>query len=123
MSESRFIDYEKFKIYHTELMKEITPKLMFSTIEELFTLSNWETRDVNSKTYVYGLKEGLMISVGNSIWQLVDSAKFSRLLTVIGVTAADKARIYNTADKCGWKAFNGGGNADSNVTDHVLNMN
>lgn len=117
----KFLDYDGLQRYHSNLVNNLKdlvydPKLMFDDKKSLIVAKNWGD-DRNEQGYVFGLKQGLLITVGNSIWQLTDPAKFMKILNTIEdvSTNADK-----TPTELGWKIV--GKTTDFEVNGHTLNL-
>lgn len=117
----KYLDYDGLQRYHSNLVNNLKdlvydPKLMFDDKKSLVVAKNWGD-DRNEQGYVFGLKQGLLITVGNSIWQLTDPAKFMKILNTIEdvSTKADK-----TSTELGWKIV--GKTTDFEVNGHTLNL-
>lgn len=98
----RFLDYEGFKTYHDELVKNLRdkafdPKRMFTNKAELVDKANWEFKDYG----VLAVRPGLIVTVENKFWQLADAEKFRVTLTRMGESIEEKAKY--TAEELGWK--------------------
>ncbi len=115
----KFLDYEGFQIYHSELVErlkdlEYDPSRMFESKTALLTSSNWNP-DSNGR--IFGLKEGLLVTVDNQIWQLEDPSRFSSILELTGLTPSEKAAAY---EDLGWKVI--GSTVDFNIDGHILQL-
>lgn len=120
MDNKKYLDFEGLKSYHDNLverLKDLTfdPQMMFEDKKSLVTLDNWKHDQYGR---VFGLKKGLMITVGTSIWQLTDPTKFKTKLTMIGMTTDEKSGFTET--ELGWKIV--GSTTDFDVNEHTLNL-
>lgn len=120
MANKQYLDYEGLATYHSELVKRLSdleydPNRMFEDIEDLLSLSKW---GADKYGRVAGLKEGILITVGTSIWQLEDAAKFGEILRSVQ-SVADKILIYTTPESLGWRVVN---NVEFDVTNHILRL-
>ena len=115
----KYLDLEGLGAYHDELTQrladlEYDPDRMFESKTQLFNTNNW---GMDKYGRIAGLKEGLIVTVGNQIWQLVTPATFrTELLSVSPVSE----KIAKTPEQIGWKVI--ANNVDFNVTDHVLEL-
>ena len=115
----KYLDLEGLGTYHGELVQRLTdleydPNRMFTTKSQLFSLNKW----CNDKFgRIIGLKEGLIITVANEIWQLVSPETFSTILRTPG-KISDKVAL--TTEELGWKVV--GNTVDFNVNDHILEL-
>ena len=78
----KYLDLEGLGTYHGELVQRLTdleydPNRMFTTKAQLFSLNKWGNDKFGR---IIGLKEGLIITVANEIWQLVSPETFSTIL-------------------------------------------
>lgn len=117
----QYLDYEGLKTYHSELVDrlkdlEYDPSRMFADKTALLTLDNW---DHDTYGRVFGLKNGLLVTVADKIWQLEDAAKFRLKLTSIGETPAQKSSKYSM-EELGWKIV--GNTVDFDVNGHILQL-
>ena len=120
MDNKKYLDFEGLKKYHDNLVEKLKdlafdPQMMFDDKTSLVTLDNWN-HDQYGK--VFGLKKGLMVTVGTSIWQLEDPDKFKTKLTMIDMSTDDKAKLTET--ELGWKIV--GSTTDFYVDEHTLNL-
>ena len=116
----RYLDYDGLKTYHDELVRELKhlefdPQRMFDTQEDIVTPSNWEADKYGR---VFGLKVGLIVTVGNKIWQLTDPGKFVARMNTVGETIAAKAAL--APEVLGWKIV--GCTTDFDVDEHLLKL-
>ena len=115
----KYLDLDGLGTYHNELVQkmadlEYDPDRMFETKEQLFNTSKW---GMDKYGRIAGLKVGLMVTVGNQIWQLITPATFrSELVSVSPVS--DK--VAKTPEQLGWKIV--GSTVDFSVNDHVLEL-
>lgn len=120
MDNKKYLDFEGLKKYHDSLIKKLNdlsfdPQMMFDDKKSLMTLDNWKHDQYGR---VFGLKKGLMVTVGTSIWQLVNPDTFKSKLTAVGITIEDKSKLE--ADEIGWKIV--GSTTDFDVDEHTLNL-
>lgn len=117
----QYLDYEGLKTYHSELVDrlkdlEYDPSRMFATKVDLLTINNW---DHDEYLRIYGLKAGLIITVGNQIWQLVTPETFYEKITEMGKTPQQKSELYSVT-QLGWKIV--GNTVDFNINNHTLEL-
>jgi len=117
----KYLDYEGLQRYHNKLVSrladlEYDPKRMFEDIEELITPSNWGTSKYGR---IVGLKEGLIVTVDDKIWQLQDPNTFRGVLTS-SASIADKLLTYDTPESLGWKIV--GSTVDFDIINHTLQL-
>ena len=109
----QYLDYAGLKTYHNELIQrladlEFEPNKMFADVKALVTRSNWVKNN-----RVAGVKAGLMVTVGDYIWQLKDANVFKGILeNNSSVTEA------TTAEELGWRVISN--KVDFDVNDHTL---
>ena len=109
----QYLDYAGLKTYHDELIKRLTdlefePNKMFADVNELVTRSNWVKNN-----RITGVKVGLMVTVGDYIWQLKDANVFKEILeNNLSVTES------TTAEELGWRVISN--KVDFDVNDHTL---
>lgn len=120
MDNKKYLDFEGLKKYHDSLIKKLNdlsfdPQMMFDDKKSLMTIDNWKHDQYGR---VFGLKKGLMVTVGTSIWQLVNPDTFKSKLTAVGITIEDKSKLE--ADEIGWKIV--GSTTDFDVDEHTLNL-
>lgn len=116
---NKFLDYEGLRTYHDELVKrmanlEYDPERLFETKEDLFSLTKW---GANKYGRVSGLKEGLLITVGGQIWQLVDPDTFNTILS--RVQSVDE-KVLIPVEDLGWKVVSN--TVDFNISGHILQL-
>lgn len=121
MEKKKYLDYEGFKTYHNELVSELRDltfdsQRMFDSEEGLLTLNNWEHDEFGR---VWGLKEGLIITVDDIFWQLENPIGFWTILTRVGESPAEKAANY-TIEELGWKKV--GSTTEFDVDGHTLKL-
>ena len=119
MSAQKFLDLDGLVTYHDELVQRLTdleydPNRMFATKAQLFSEIKWGSDKFGR---IIGLKEGLIVTVGNEIWQLVNPETFSTILRTPG-RISDKVAL--TPTELGWKVV--GNSVDFNINDHVLEL-
>lgn len=105
----QYLDYAGLQTYHSELVQrladlEYDPNRLFADVTALTTRSNWVK---NGR--VAGVKEGLIVTVGGVLWQLVDADLFK------GILDGGSVPTDPTAEDLGWDVV-----IDFNVDDHVL---
>ena len=115
----KYLDLEGLGTYHDELVQRLTdleydPNRMFATKVQLFSESKW---GMDKYGRIIGLKEGLIVTVGNEIWQLVNPETFSTVLRTPG-NISEKVAL--TPAQLGWKIV--GSTVDFNVNNHVLEL-
>ena len=115
----KYLDLEGLGTYHDELVQRLTdleydPNRMFATKVQLFSESKWGSDKFGR---IIGLKEGLIVTVGNEIWQLVNPETFSTVLRTPG-NISEKVAL--TPAQLGWKIV--GSTVDFNVNNHVLEL-
>lgn len=120
MDDKKFLDFEGLKKYHDVLIKKLkdldfNPQMMFDDKTSLVDLNNWKHDQYGR---VYGLKKGLIVTVGASIWQLVDPETFKTKLSTVGLSNEEKASL--TPNELGWKII--GSTVDFDVENHTLNL-
>lgn len=120
MDDKKFLDFEGLKKYHDVLIKKLkdldfNPQMMFDDKTSLVDLNNWKHDQYGR---VYGLKKGLIVTVGTSIWQLVDPETFKTKLSTVGLSNEEKAAL--TPNELGWKII--GSTTDFDVEKHTLNL-
>ena len=109
----QYLDYTGLTTYHNELVQrledlEFEPNKMFADVSALVTRSNWVK---NGR--IAGVKEGLMVTVGDYIWQLKDVNVFKGILeNNSSVTES------TTAEELGWKVISN--KVDFDVNNHTL---
>ena len=109
----QYLDYAGLQTYHSELVQrladlEFEPNKMFTDVNALVDPSNWLK---NGR--IAGLKEGLMVTVGDYIWQLKNANVFEKILkNNSSVTES------TTAEELGWKVISN--KVDFDVNDHTL---
>lgn len=116
---NKYLDYEGLRTYHDELVSrladlEYDPSRLFDEKIDLFDKQKWGSDKYGR---VAGLKEGLMITVGNQIWQLVNPVTFNTVLSRVQ-PASEKALI--PTEDLGWKVI--GNNVDFDIANHVLHL-
>ena len=119
MATKQYLDYEGLSLYHSELVKrlvdlEYDPNRIFEDKVDLFSLNKWGADKYGRVT---GLKNGLIITVGSEIWQLVDAETFRPILTRIQ-DVTEKAQI--PVEDLGWKIV--GNTVDFNINGHTLEL-
>ncbi len=105
----QYLDYTGLTTYHNELVQrledlEFEPNKMFNDVNALVKRDNWVKNN-----RIAGVKEGLMVTVGGVLWQLVDADKFKKILK--GEIVPESL----TAENLGWDVV-----IDFNVNDHTL---
>ena len=109
----QYLDYTGLTTYHNELVQrledlEFEPNKMFADVSALVTRSNWVK---NGR--IAGVKEGLMVTVGDYIWQLKDVNVFKEILeNNLSVTES------TTAEELGWRVISN--KVDFDVNNHTL---
>ena len=109
----QYLDYAGLKTYHNELIQrladlEFEPNKMFADVNALVTRSNWVKNN-----RIAGVKVGLMVTVGDYIWQLKDVNAFKGILeNNSSVTES------TTAEELGWRVISN--KVDFDVNDHTL---
>ena len=109
----QYLDYAGLQTYHSELVQrlvdlEFEPNKMFADVSALVTRSNWVKNN-----RVAGVKAGLMVTVGDYIWQLKDVNVFKGILeNNSSVTES------TTAEELGWRVISN--KVDFDVNDHTL---
>ena len=109
----QYLDYAGLQTYHNELIQrlvdlEFEPNKMFADVSALVTRSNWVKNN-----RIAGLKVGLMVTVGDYIWQLKDVNAFKGILeNNSSVTES------TTAEEMGWRVI--GNKVDFDINDHTL---
>ena len=109
----QYLDYAGLKTYHNELIQrladlEFEPNKMFADVSALVTRSNWVKNN-----RIAGVKVGLMVTVGDYIWQLKDANVFKGILeNNSSVTES------TTAEELGWRVISN--KVDFDVNDHTL---
>lgn len=116
----QYLNYEGLGLYHQSLVErlkdlEYDPSRMFADKVALVTYSNWEHDQYGR---IFGLKEGLIVTVGKQIWQLEDPDTFGSVLRTIGLTPEEKAA--RTEEQLGWKIV--GSTVDFNIDGHTLQL-
>lgn len=116
-STDKYLDYEGLRTYHSELVKRLKdldydPNRIFDDTEALCNRSNW---DVDAYGRIYGLKLGLIVTVGSQIWQLVNPETFAALFRTVNpeFSASDA-----TPEELGWKIIG----IDFDVDEHTLRL-
>ena len=109
----QYLDYAGLKTYHNELIQrlvdlEFEPNKMFADVNALVTRSNWVKNN-----RIAGVKVGLMVTVGDYIWQLKNADTFEKILK--NNSSVTKS---TTAEDLGWKVISN--KVDFNVNDHTL---
>ena len=117
----KYLDYDGLQRYHSNLVNNLKdlvydPKQMFNDKKELVSAANWGD-DRNSQGYVFGLKQGLLVTVGNSVWQLTDPDKFMGILNTIEDVST---KSNKTPTELGWKIV--GNTTDFEIDGHILNL-
>lgn len=105
--------------FNIEDSKPIDSRMAWDSWEDLVVKSNWPYK--NETIYLY---KGLMASVGDELWLLVNDDKFKGRLNTIGLKTlmsnSQGEPIYNTtreiAEFLGWKVVG----ADVDVDEHTL---
>lgn len=115
----KYLDLEGLGTYHDELVQRLTdleydPNRIFANKVELFSLQKW---GMDKYGRIVGLKEGLIVSVGNEIWQLENPTTFNSVLRAIMDVNAKAAM---TPSQLGWKVL--GSTVDFDISDHVLQL-
>ena len=109
----QYLDYTGLTTYHNELVQrledlEFEPNKIFADVNALVTRTNWVKNN-----RIAGVKEGLMVTVGDYIWQLKDANVFKGILeNNSSVTES------TTAEEMGWRVI--GNKVDFDVNDHTL---
>ena len=109
----QYLDYAGLQTYHKELAQrladlEFEPNKMFADVKALVTRSNWVKNN-----RIAGVKAGLMVTVGDYIWQLKDVNVFKGILeNNSSVTES------TTAEEMGWRVI--GNKVDFDINDHTL---
>ena len=109
----QYLDYAGLQTYHNELIQrlvdlEFEPNKMFADVNALVTRSNWVKNN-----RIAGVKVGLMVTVGDYIWQLKDVNAFKGILeNNSSVTES------TTAEEMGWRVI--GNKVDFAINDHTL---
>ena len=109
----QYLDYTGLKTYHNELVQrledlEFEPNKIFADVNALVNPSNWVK---NGR--IAGVKAGLMVTVGDYIWQLKDANVFKGILeNNSSVTES------TTAEELGWRVISN--KVDFDVNDHIL---
>ena len=109
----QYLDYAGLKTYHDELIQRLTdleyePNKMFADVNELVTRSNWVKNNG-----IAGVKVGLIVTVGDCIWQLNDANIFKSILE--GNSSVTES---TTAEELGWKVISN--TVDFDINDHTL---
>ena len=109
----QYLDYKGLQTYHNELVQrledlEFEPNKIFANVDALVNPSNWLK---NGR--IAGVKEGLMVTVGDYIWQLKNADTFEKILK--NNSSVTKS---TTAEDLGWKVISN--KVDFNVNDHTL---
>ena len=109
----QYLDYAGLQTYHSELVQrledlEFEPNKIFADVNALVNPSNWVKNN-----RIAGVKEGLMVTVGDYIWQLKDANVFERILK--NNSSVTKS---TTAEELGWKVISN--KVDFDVNDHTL---
>ena len=109
----QYLDYTGLTTYHNELVQrledlEFEPNKIFADVNALVTRDNWVKNN-----RIAGVKEGLMVTVGDYIWQLKDANVFKGILE-----NNSSATESTTAEDLGWKVISN--KVDFNVNDHTL---
>jgi hypothetical protein len=113
--------------YEVNAATAIDPRVQWDSFEDLIKKDFWPTS--GDTVYVYN---GLIASVGNEVWLLVDKAKFincvhnsvgllSSLAIIETKEDGSKEVVYKTkevADRLGWRIIG----QKSEVENHCLNM-
>ena len=109
----QYLDYAGLKTYHDELIQRLTdleyePNKMFADVNELVTRSNWVKNNG-----IAGVKVGLIVTVGDCIWQLNDANIFKSILE-------DNSSVTEstTAEELGWRVISN--KVDFDINDHTL---
>ena len=109
----QYLDYAGLKTYHDELIQRLTdlefePNKMFADVNELVTRSNWVKNNG-----IAGVKVGLIVTVGDCIWQLNDANIFKSILE-------DNSSVTEatTAEDLGWKVISN--TVDFDINNHTL---
>ena len=109
----QYLDYNGLKTYHNELVQrledlEFEPNKIFADVNALVTRDNWVKNN-----RIAGVKEGLMVTVGDYIWQLKDVNVFKSILE-------DNSSVTEstTAEELGWRVISN--KVDFDVNDHTL---
>ena len=105
----QYLDYAGLQTYHSELVQrladlEYDPNRLFADVKALTT----RFKQVKNGR-IAGVKEGLIVTVGGVLWQLVDADLFKGILDGGSVPANP------TAKDLGWDVV-----IDFNVDDHIL---
>ena len=109
----QYLDYAGLKTYHNELIQrlvdlEFEPNKMFADVNAWVTRSKWVKNN-----RIAGVKVGLMVTVGDYIWQLKDVNAFKGILeNNSSVTES------TTAEEMGWRVI--GNKVDFDINDHTL---
>ena len=109
----QYLDYAGLQTYHKELAQrladlEFEPNKMFADVNALVTRSNWVKNN-----RIAGVKVGLMVTVGDYIWQLKDVNAFKGILeNNSSVTES------TTVEEMGWRVI--GNKVDFDINDHIL---
>lgn len=114
---NKYLDYDGLRLYHDELVSrladlEYDPTRLFEEKEDLFDEQKW---GVSKYGRVAGLKEGLIITVGDQIWQLVDPETFN---TVLSSSQSVSEKVLIPTEDLGWKVI--GNNVDFDILNHIL---
>lgn len=117
----RYLDYEGLQRYHSELVQRVTdlnydPNRMFDDEAALLDTNNW---GFSKYGRIAGVKEGLIVTVGDKIWQLDDASTFKSILEASG-TVESKLATYDTPEKLGWKVISN--TVDFNINEHTLEL-
>ena len=109
----QYLDYAGLQTYHKELAQrladlEFEPNKLFADVSALVTRSNWVKNN-----RIAGVKTGLMVTVGDYIWQLKDANVFKGILeNNSSVTES------TTAEELGWRVISN--TVDFDINDHTL---
>ena len=115
----KYLDLEGLGAYHEELADrlknlEFDPTRMFDDKEDLFSAQKW---DQDRLGRLYGLKEGLLVTVGNQFWQLENPTRWS---TIYRRVQPIEEKLELTPEELGWKVV--GNTVDFNISNHVLEL-
>lgn len=115
MEKEKYLDWTGLQTYHNRLKEDLKdlkfdPQRMFADKADLIDRANWA--DQNGR--VFGAKDGLIVSVGSQLWQLVDPTTFKGVLTTIGGNPESLS-----AEELGWKVLN---DVEFEVTNRVLSL-